>query len=210
MQVSPPAVKLQYTLKESPEQPWLGSIQYSPTTNEKICALYSRKGIQKNHAFLLPDGPPEFVRKLFYLNGLGQGAKPGAICILICMQRCLHGAGWGCSWHKQLSFHWEGFTSSKDPLTPGLWSCNNSQGWAWKELHPKSIQRQWFLKSAILIRMMRVLISRCFTNRAANNFLTTTILIQFQTNSGGSKRNDKSFHQFYLLNMRHRQRIYGI
>lgn len=26
MQVSPPAVKLQYTLKESPEHPWLGSM----------------------------------------------------------------------------------------------------------------------------------------------------------------------------------------
>lgn len=29
-QVSPPAVKLQKTLKASREQPWLGSIQYSP------------------------------------------------------------------------------------------------------------------------------------------------------------------------------------
>lgn len=30
IQVSPPAVKLQYTLKESLEHPWLGSTQYSP------------------------------------------------------------------------------------------------------------------------------------------------------------------------------------
>lgn len=28
--VEPPAVKLQYTLKESREQPWFGSTQYSP------------------------------------------------------------------------------------------------------------------------------------------------------------------------------------
>lgn len=64
MQVSPPAVKLQYTLKESPEQPWLGSIQYSPKTNEKILALYSRNGIQKNQALLLPNGAPKFVGNL--------------------------------------------------------------------------------------------------------------------------------------------------
>lgn len=83
MQVSPPAVKLQYTLKESPEQPWLGSIQYSPKTNEKIFALYSRNGIQKNQALLLPNASPKFIGKSFYLNGLGQGAKSGVICILI-------------------------------------------------------------------------------------------------------------------------------
>ncbi len=34
MQLSPPAVKLQYTLKVSLEQPWFGSIQYSPENRE--------------------------------------------------------------------------------------------------------------------------------------------------------------------------------
>lgn len=73
MQVSPPAVKLQYTLKESPEQPWLGSIQYSPKTNEKIFALYSRNSASnssdwKIQVLLLPNDPPKFVGKLFYLN----------------------------------------------------------------------------------------------------------------------------------------------
>lgn len=68
MQVSPPAVKLQYTLKESPEQPWLGSIQYSPKTDEKIFSLYSGNGIWKIQVLLLPNGPPKFVANLFYLN----------------------------------------------------------------------------------------------------------------------------------------------
>lgn len=33
--VSAPTVKLQKTLKESLEQPWLGSIQYSPAGGDK-------------------------------------------------------------------------------------------------------------------------------------------------------------------------------
>lgn len=39
-QVSAPFVKLQKTLKESLEQPWFGSIQYSPVggrATEKCC-----------------------------------------------------------------------------------------------------------------------------------------------------------------------------
>lgn len=39
MQVSPPAVKLQYTLKESPEHPWLGSMWYSPEKKKHTYAL---------------------------------------------------------------------------------------------------------------------------------------------------------------------------
>lgn len=34
-QVSAPFVKLQKTLKESLEQPWLGSIQYSPAEGDR-------------------------------------------------------------------------------------------------------------------------------------------------------------------------------
>lgn len=52
MQVSPPAVKLQYTLKESPEQPWLGSIQYSPKMKDKGFA--SNNDIFKKSHVLLP------------------------------------------------------------------------------------------------------------------------------------------------------------
>lgn len=79
MQVSPPAVKLQYTLKESPEQPWLGSIQYSPKTNEKIFALYSGNGIWKIQVLLLRNGPPKFVAKFFYLND-----EKGTLSLLPC------------------------------------------------------------------------------------------------------------------------------
>lgn len=65
MHVSPPAVKLQYTLKESPEQPWLGSIQYSPKTNEKIFALYSGNGIWKIQVLLLLNSTTKFVANYF-------------------------------------------------------------------------------------------------------------------------------------------------
>lgn len=33
-------MKLQYTLKESPEQPWFGSIQYSPVENTQTKKMY--------------------------------------------------------------------------------------------------------------------------------------------------------------------------
>lgn len=145
MQVSPPAVKLQYTLKESPEQPWLGSIQYSPKTNEKIFALYSRNGIQKNQALLLPNGPPKFVGNVFYLNGLGQGAKSGTICILICMQRGLHGAWWGCSWHRHLKLSLKGSTQAKT-FYSWLMKLQHQQKLSTKRAaaHPRSIQSQCF------------------------------------------------------------------
>lgn len=86
MQVSPPAVKLQYTLKESPEHPWLGSIQYSPKTNEKLFALCSGISIRKIHVLLLPQYfflyfcPPKFIAKLFYLND----EKATLFCPVIC------------------------------------------------------------------------------------------------------------------------------
>lgn len=191
MQVSPPAVKLQYTLKESPKQPWLGSIQYSPKTKEKIFALYSRNGIQKDQALLLPNDPPKFVGRLFYLNGLGQGAKFGAICTLICTQRCLHGAWCGCSWHKHPKLPLRGIHLKQRPFYSWVMQLQHQWGLGMERAapHPRSIHSQCFLKSAILIRMMismRVLIFRCFTNRTANYFMKTN-LIQFQTNSGGFK-----------------------
>lgn len=47
-QVAPPAVKLQYTLKESREQPWLGSTQYSPGRK--------RQGGRRGRESCAPDG----------------------------------------------------------------------------------------------------------------------------------------------------------
>ncbi len=65
--VSAPLVKLQKTLKESLEQPWLGSIQYSPAEGDTEAKKVKKINKKSKRQFLLGKWGSAFRSKGFYL-----------------------------------------------------------------------------------------------------------------------------------------------